>query len=168
MNDEARHYCSISHEYAAHTSVALARSEYVNKDYNNLHTNTIEGFYSIFKRGMKRVCQHCQKKHINRYLAEFDFRYSNRVALKVNVDSRADIFYTASQVGGYHIKGLMCDARKKHFECQEEQSKRFQETVRAQTVAGELNPIAAYETMEKIIASGAEAPLESSDSSVLG
>ena len=57
--------------------------------------------------------------------------------------------------------------RKKHHESQEEQSKRFQETVRALTIAGELNPIAADETMEKIIASGTKARPESNDSSVL-
>jgi transposase-like protein len=91
MTDEARHYRTIGREYAAHTSVAHARGEYVNKNDKNIHTNTIEGFFSIFKRGMKGVYQHCQKKHLHRYLAEFDFRYSNRVALGVNDNSRADI-----------------------------------------------------------------------------
>ena len=47
------------------------------------HTNTVEGYYTIFKRGMKGVYQHCSEKHLHRYLAEFDFRYSNRVALGV-------------------------------------------------------------------------------------
>jgi ISXO2-like transposase domain len=41
-------------------------------------TNYIEGFFSIFKRGMRGVYQHCSEKHLHRYLAEFDFRYSNR------------------------------------------------------------------------------------------
>jgi transposase-like protein len=44
-----------------------------------IHTNTVEGYYSIFKRGMKGVYQHCSEKHLHRYVAEFDFRYSNRV-----------------------------------------------------------------------------------------
>ena len=48
------------------------------------HTNTVEGYYSIFKRGMKGVYQHCSEKHLHRYLAEFDFRYNNRSALGVN------------------------------------------------------------------------------------
>ena len=52
-------------------------------------TNTVEGYYSIFKRGMKGVYQHCSEKHLHRYLAEFDFRYSNRVALGVNDGERA-------------------------------------------------------------------------------
>jgi hypothetical protein len=52
-------------------------------------TNTVEGYYSIFKRGMKGVYQHCSEKHLHRYLAEFDFRYSNRVALGVADQDRA-------------------------------------------------------------------------------
>ena len=52
------------------------------------HTNTVEGYYSIFKRGMKGVYQHCGEKHLHRYLAEFDFRYSNRVALGIDDQAR--------------------------------------------------------------------------------
>ena len=54
-----------------------------------VNTNTVEGYYSIFKRGMKGVYQHCNEKHLHRYLAEFDFRYSNRVALGVDDKERA-------------------------------------------------------------------------------
>lgn len=50
---------------------------------NTIHTNTIEGYFSIFKRGMKGTYQHCAKHHLHRYLAEFDFRYNNRSALGV-------------------------------------------------------------------------------------
>ena len=46
------------------------------------------GYFSIFKRGMKGVYQHCSEKHLHRYLAEFDFRYNNRVALGVNDEMR--------------------------------------------------------------------------------
>ena len=53
------------------------------------HTNTVEGFYSIFKRGMKGVYQHCGSRHLHRYVVEFDFRYSNRVALGVDDKARA-------------------------------------------------------------------------------
>jgi len=49
-----------------------------------IHTNTVEGFYSVFKRGMKGVYQHCSEKHLHRYVAEFDFRYNNRVKLGVD------------------------------------------------------------------------------------
>lgn len=52
------------------------------------HTNTLEGFFSVFKRGMKGIYQHRAKKHLHRYLAEFDFRYNQRVALGVNDQGR--------------------------------------------------------------------------------
>ena len=55
-----------------------------------INTNTVEGYYSIFKRGMKGVYQHCSEKHLHRYLAEFDFRYSNRSALGCEDMERAD------------------------------------------------------------------------------
>jgi hypothetical protein len=51
-------------------------------------TNTVEGCFSIFKRGMKGVYQHCSEKHLHRYLSEFDFRYSNRVARGVDDTAR--------------------------------------------------------------------------------
>lgn len=53
-------------------------------------TNSVEGFFSIFKRGMKGVYQHCSEEHLHRYLAEFDFRYSNRAKLGVSDRERAD------------------------------------------------------------------------------
>ena len=55
-----------------------------------IHTNTVEGYYSIFKRGMKGVYQHCGEKHLHRYLSEFDFRYSNRIGLGVDDKVRAE------------------------------------------------------------------------------
>ena len=54
-------------------------------------TNTVEGTFSIFKRGMKGVYQHASEKHLHRYLAEFDFRYSNRAALGVEDQERAEL-----------------------------------------------------------------------------
>jgi ISXO2-like transposase domain len=54
-------------------------------------TNTVEGFYSIFKRGMKGIYQHCAEKHLHRYLAEYDFRYSNRASLGIDDYTRAEI-----------------------------------------------------------------------------
>jgi ISXO2 transposase-like protein len=53
-------------------------------------TNTVEGYYSIFKRGMKGIYQHCSEKHLHHYLSGFDFRYSNRIALGVDDQDRAD------------------------------------------------------------------------------
>lgn len=65
----------------AHGSVNHGEREYVR---GKVHTNTVEGFYSIFKRGMKGVYQHCAEHHLHRYLAEFDFRYSHRTAMGVD------------------------------------------------------------------------------------
>jgi transposase-like protein len=87
MTDEARHYVGVGKEYASHESVNHKADEYVRGE---VTTNTVEGFYSIFKRGMKGVYQHCGEKHLHRYLAEFDFRYSNRVALGVDDQDRAE------------------------------------------------------------------------------
>ena len=86
MTDEARHYRGIGKEFAEHGAVNHTAEEYVRGD---IHTNTVEGYYSIFKRGMKGVYQHCAEKHLHRYLAEFDFRYSNRVRLGVNDEARS-------------------------------------------------------------------------------
>jgi hypothetical protein len=70
--------------------VRQMRGEYINKERPEVHTNTIEGFFSVFKRGMKGVYQHCGHNHLHRYLAEFDFRYNNRKALGVEDSERAD------------------------------------------------------------------------------
>ena len=90
MTDEAGFYKTIGKAYASHTFVSHSAGEYVRKGEAAIHTNTIEGYFSIFKRGMRGIYQHCQKKHLHRYLAEFDFRYSNRVALGYNDSDRAD------------------------------------------------------------------------------
>jgi hypothetical protein len=88
--DEAKHYITPGKAFADHQSVAHARDEYVRRTDPSVHTNTVEGFYSIFKRGMRGVYQHCSKKHLHRYAAEFDFRYSNRSALGVEDTERAN------------------------------------------------------------------------------
>jgi transposase-like protein len=79
MTDEAYHYRGLSWGYASHQSVKHSKGEYVRKGEPHIHINTVEGFYSVFKRGMRGVYQHCAKKHLHRYAAEFDFRYSYRV-----------------------------------------------------------------------------------------
>jgi transposase-like protein len=94
MTDEARRYERLGREFAKHDAVDHSREEYAYRDRKTgtlIGTNTVEGYYSIFKRGMKGVYQHCQEKHLHRYLAEFDFRYSNRVKLGVNDLARADL-----------------------------------------------------------------------------
>jgi transposase-like protein len=88
MTDELNSYKVIAEiEELAHESVKHSKEEYVRGE---VHTNTVEGFYSIFKRGMKGVYQHCKEKHLHRYLSEFDFRYSNRIALGVDDVARAE------------------------------------------------------------------------------
>lgn len=90
MTDEAPHYKALGKEYRKHDSVNHARDEYVNREDNTIHTQTIEGYFGIFKRGMRGVYQHCDKKHLHRYLSEFDFRYSNRVALGIDDTQRTE------------------------------------------------------------------------------
>jgi transposase-like protein len=82
MSDEAHVYEAVGREFTSHDAVQHTKEEYVRDGY--IHTNTVEGYYSIFKRGMTGVYQHCKEKHLHRYLAEFDFRYSNRVRLGVD------------------------------------------------------------------------------------
>jgi transposase-like protein len=89
MTDEGHHYTTPGKALADHQAVSHTRGEYVRRQEPEVHSNTVEGFYSIFKRGMKGVYQHCAKKHLHRYAAEFDFRYSNRIALGVDDQERA-------------------------------------------------------------------------------
>src|SRR6202165_2110226 len=85
MTDEGTYYREVGQEFASHETVNHRLDEYVRGE---VHTNTAEGFFSVFKRGMKGVYQHCSEKHLHRYLAEFDFRYSNRVRLGVDDQAR--------------------------------------------------------------------------------
>lgn len=91
MTDEAIYYFPVGHHFAKHQQVNHSLGEYVFKHDNEIHTNTVEGFFSIFKRGMKGVYQHCGQNHLQRYLTEFDFRYNNRAKLGVNDSERANI-----------------------------------------------------------------------------
>jgi len=90
LTDGAAHFKILPLLFADHQSVDHGRHEYVRLSDNTVHTNTIEGFFSIFKRGMKGTYQHCGKQHLHRYLAEFDFRYSERSALGVSDAQRAN------------------------------------------------------------------------------
>jgi transposase-like protein len=90
MTDEAAQYKLVGREFAEHGFTRHSKGEYVSQEDPSIHTNTIEGFFSVFKRGMKGVYQHCGHNHLNRYLAEFDFRYNNRMALGVNDQQRAE------------------------------------------------------------------------------
>lgn len=90
MTDQGASYPVVAKDFASHGVVNHAKEEYVRREGEKvISTNTVEGYYSIFKRGMKGVYQHCSEKHLHRYLAEFDFRYSNRVALGCDDAMRA-------------------------------------------------------------------------------
>ena len=84
--DEAGQYSRLGREFADHDFVTHGAGEYVRGE---VHTNTAEWYFSIFKRGMKGVYQHCSKRHLHRYVAEFEFRYNNRVANGVDDRARA-------------------------------------------------------------------------------
>lgn len=80
LTDEAYYYLPPGRGFAAHGRVNHSQDEYVSRFDRSVHTNTIEGFFSIFKRGMKGIYQHCGQQHLQRYLYEFDFRYTFRAA----------------------------------------------------------------------------------------
>ena len=90
ITDDARHYKTAAKEFAAHGTVAHSQGEYVSAEDRSITTNQIEGFFGIFKRGMRGIYQHCGKQHLHRYLAEFDFRYTNREATGCNDTDRTN------------------------------------------------------------------------------
>jgi len=83
--DEALRYRKMGKKFAKHQVVNHGKGQYGAGDHT---TNSVEGFFSIFKRGMKGVYQHCSEDHLHRYLSEFDFRYSNRSALGIEDTER--------------------------------------------------------------------------------
>jgi transposase-like protein len=85
--DESKIYNIVPWQFAKHETVKHSDKEYVRGD---VTTNTVEGYFSIFKRGMKGIYQHCSEKHLHRYLAEYDFRYNTRTALGFNDLMRAE------------------------------------------------------------------------------
>ncbi len=76
ITDEATWYKGMKNEFKTHQFVTHSAREYVRDGY--IHTNTIEGYFGLFKRGMKGIYQHCKSQHLKRYLCEFDFRYNYR------------------------------------------------------------------------------------------
>ena len=96
--DEYPTYKQYGHHFASHETVNHSKEEYVRGD---AHTNTIEGYFSVFKRGMRGIYQHCSEQHLQRYLNEFDFRHSNRAALGVD-----DLLRTMRAIKGAQGKRL--------------------------------------------------------------
>ena len=84
--DESKLYRGSDEHFTAHETVKHSAGEYAR---DGVHTNSAEGYFSIFKRGMRGVYQHCKEKHLHRYLAEFDFRYNHRIALGYDDETRA-------------------------------------------------------------------------------
>jgi transposase-like protein len=84
ITDESRIYDWLPHAFDKAVKVNHSKNEWVSRVDPIDHTNTVEGYYSIFKRGMRGVYQHCSTAHLHRYVAEFDFRYTNRVKLGVD------------------------------------------------------------------------------------
>ncbi len=84
ITDELRAYGRMDHEN--HDTVNHSRVEFVR---DVVHTNTVEGFFSLLKRGINGTFHHVSKGHLHRYCAEFEFRYNNRSALGVNDGQRA-------------------------------------------------------------------------------
>ncbi len=87
MTGEGGQYAHMEKIYSSHGVVNHSANEYARGE---THSTTVEGLFSIFKRVMKGVYQHCSEKHLHRYLAEFDLRYSNRVALGANDVARTE------------------------------------------------------------------------------
>jgi hypothetical protein len=91
MTDTAAYYKGRRHGknfgMAEHEMVNHDAGEYASGD---VHVNTLEGYYSIFKRGMRGVYQHCGEQHLHRYVSEFDFRYNTRTRLGFNDLMRAE------------------------------------------------------------------------------
>jgi transposase-like protein len=90
--DQLNAYDEPGREFVSHQTVNHSVKQYSRRGKNGekVTTNTVEGYFSIVKRGMHGVYQHCSEKHLPRYLAEFDFRYSNRIALGVDATERAE------------------------------------------------------------------------------
>jgi len=86
MTDDAVWYTRVGEEFVSHESTEHSKREYVRGD---VHTNTAENYFSILKRGIYGVYQHVSEAHLHRYLAEFDFRYSNRAKLGYTDGERA-------------------------------------------------------------------------------
>lgn len=93
MTDQLNAYRRIGRRFASHDAVNHGQDEYVRKldDGRKAHTNTVEGFFSVFKRGMIGIYQHCSERHLQRYATEFDFRYNTRTALGFDDEQRTEL-----------------------------------------------------------------------------
>jgi transposase-like protein len=86
MTDDSSLYPKVGAEFASHETVCHSAGEYVRGD---VHTNTMDGYWGLFKRGMRGIYQHCGEQHLHRYLTEFEFRYNTRIRLGYDDHDRA-------------------------------------------------------------------------------
>ena len=93
--DEFRSYRGLDKEYKSHKTVQHGSGQYVN---GAVHTNTLEGWFSLLKRGVNGTFHHVSEKHLNRYIDEFVFRYNNR---KVNDSIRSIL--AVKQIGNKRL-----------------------------------------------------------------
>lgn len=100
MTDDGSQYYRKLGGFADHGTVNHSGGEYVVPG-TDIHTNTVESFFSVFKRGMRGVYQHCDERHLHRYVSEFDFRHNHRKALGIDDQSR-----TVSAIDGVKGKRL--------------------------------------------------------------
>lgn len=107
MTDEHSGYRHLKDHFAGHGTTSHGRGEYVNLEDRTIHSNTVEGYFSIFKRGMKGVYQHCGEQHLHRYLTEFEFRYNNRSGL--GVDDRGRIRNALAGIVGKRLTYAISD-----------------------------------------------------------
>ena len=99
MTDKAQLYRYRLGSFASHDRVDHSKGEYARYEDGRpvIHTNTVEGYFSVFKRGMRGVYQHCREKHLHRYLAEYDFRFNHRIALGYDDGARAALAVKGSE-----------------------------------------------------------------------
>jgi hypothetical protein len=85
MTDSAQLYKYRLDDFASHDRVDHSEKEYARYEEGRpvIHTNTIENVFSVFKRGMRGIYQHCKEKHLHRYLSEFDFRGRSPTVLAI-------------------------------------------------------------------------------------
>jgi len=95
MTDEHNAHRQLGAHFARHNTRTHSADEYVNLEDRTIHSNTVGGYFSIFKRGVKGVFQFCGEQHLHRHLAEFEFGYNNRVALGCDDGDRADALLQA-------------------------------------------------------------------------
>jgi transposase-like protein len=90
MTDEAGAYTKVADHFAGHGTTTHSAGQYVDYENPTIHSNTVEGYFSIFKRGMKGIYQHCGEQHLHRYLAEYEFRYNHRERNGFNDGARSE------------------------------------------------------------------------------